>query len=449
MPTPDFFGILDATKRLTAPAGLEAAHADGFSWARAGLTFGDSTKLTADDWNRIIANLRLLLLATPGFDPDGRDPADPALMRDVITGFLAAKIAELLPDAVTDQIPALAAALAALTSFVNTVVAAVPTNLNANNLTNGTVPDARLRDGLKVWAPVYAGSLDALTNGGLYYLSGATLPGYGAFSGFVQVFPLNNNFVRQEFHFYNSSAATYTRYCSGGVWGAIQKIQNTQVEQDARYARLSGAAFAGFIGFDTYLYSTSANSVLAATGAGNVYLRPNGLYATANEVFVPASGNMTFAGSAVHTDGNASRGAPDWVLEDQKVQGTSGGTSGAGGWFTRTLNTEVRDPAGLVTLSSNTFVSTVNGWVEWSTPAYNINSSKSRLWNVTDGVLAGDGSNGRPPAATMAYNLGGCAIVAGKTYRLEIYVNTSVADNLGPATSQGVEVYSRIKFWRS
>lgn len=41
MPTPDFFGILDVTKRLTAPDGLEAAHADGFSWARAGLTFGD------------------------------------------------------------------------------------------------------------------------------------------------------------------------------------------------------------------------------------------------------------------------------------------------------------------------------------------------------------------------------------------------------------------------
>lgn len=57
-------------------------------------------------------------MATPGFDPDGRDPADPALMRDVITGFATAKIVELLPATVLDQADELAAALAAITAFV-------------------------------------------------------------------------------------------------------------------------------------------------------------------------------------------------------------------------------------------------------------------------------------------------------------------------------------------
>lgn len=59
----------------------------------------------------------------------------------------------------------------------------------------------------------------------------------------------------------------------------------------------------------------------------------------------------------IHHDGNASRGAPDWVLEDQKASGTSGGTATSGSWETRKLNTEVCDPLGLVTLASNEFAS--------------------------------------------------------------------------------------------
>lgn len=95
MPAPDLFGILDGVKRLTAPAGLGAAHVDGFSWARAGSAYGDTTKLTADDWNRIVANLRMMVIGA-GVDLDTLDPASPNLLTTVLDAYLATACALVL-----------------------------------------------------------------------------------------------------------------------------------------------------------------------------------------------------------------------------------------------------------------------------------------------------------------------------------------------------------------
>ena len=106
MATPDFFGILDKVRRLSPPAGLEAAHRDGFSWARNGLSYGDSTKLTPDDWNRIIANLRAVLLGA-GMDLDNFDPKSPLLAREAIKGY----IRQAIPDGINEALPIIEAAL--------------------------------------------------------------------------------------------------------------------------------------------------------------------------------------------------------------------------------------------------------------------------------------------------------------------------------------------------
>lgn len=95
MSAPDLFGIIDVIKKLTAPAGMEAVHQDGFSWARNGKTYGDSTKLTVDDWNRIIGNLRGLLIGS-GVDISTLDPADPLLLRDILQNYLGAAVIEIL-----------------------------------------------------------------------------------------------------------------------------------------------------------------------------------------------------------------------------------------------------------------------------------------------------------------------------------------------------------------
>ncbi len=126
MPAPDHFGIKDYVRALTPPAGLEAAHADGFSWAKNGLTYPESTKLTADEWNAIIGNLRGLLLFS-GLDITMLDPASPLILRDVVLALIVAKATELLPGVVLANAAAVAehvAVPAGSTAILNTHEAA-------------------------------------------------------------------------------------------------------------------------------------------------------------------------------------------------------------------------------------------------------------------------------------------------------------------------------------
>lgn len=143
-------------------------------------------------------------------------------------------------------------------------------------------------------------------------------------------------------------------------------------------------------------------------------------------------------------------GVPDAVMEDQKSSGTGGGTPVATTWTTHALNTEVRDPSGLVSISSNEFTSSVDGWVEWEIRSYTIGSFGSRLQNITDGTTAGMGmlGNGNNGPSSGATSTGGAAVVAGKAFAIQYFASVAVANGLGLALSQGTEVYARVKFWR-
>ncbi|RWO54151.1 hypothetical protein [Mesorhizobium sp.] len=143
-------------------------------------------------------------------------------------------------------------------------------------------------------------------------------------------------------------------------------------------------------------------------------------------------------------------GTPDAVLEDQKASGTSGGTGVSTTWTTRDLNTEVRDPSGLISLAANQFTPTVAGWVEWSTPSY-ATGMLSRLWNDTDGVLVSMGAASRADSSPNSgdQSIGGGPIVAGKEYAIQYYLSSSGSSRLGLQGGQGIEVYTRVKFWRT
>ncbi|RWQ41862.1 MAG: hypothetical protein EOS21_11890 [Mesorhizobium sp.] len=145
-------------------------------------------------------------------------------------------------------------------------------------------------------------------------------------------------------------------------------------------------------------------------------------------------------------------GVPDAVLEDQKATGTDGGTFSAGAWRTRTLNTEVLDPSGLITLSANRFTPTVAGWVEWSAPSYAVGTNiQTRLQNITDGTTAAMGVSDNNRASSTAPGLGGGPVVAGKAYEIQHQCDAgAVTEGFGIASGFGShEVYTRVKFWRS
>jgi len=143
---------------------------------------------------------------------------------------------------------------------------------------------------------------------------------------------------------------------------------------------------------------------------------------------------------------NAGNGLPSFVLEDQKSSGSAGGSSSTG-WATRDLNTEVYDPDGLVSISSNRFTVTKSGWVEWESVFYRSDRVRLRLYDVTSGAVtalslslffsAGDNAGGSVS--------GGGAVVAGHTYELQARVQLAVSGiGLGVQSSLGTEVYTRV-----
>ncbi|RVB00504.1 hypothetical protein EN912_18565, partial [Mesorhizobium sp. M7A.F.Ca.CA.004.02.1.1] len=157
----------------------------------------------------------------------------------------------------------------------------------------------------------------------------------------------------------------------------------------------------------------------ASTAAGDI-LYLSGAKAPAR--LAKGTAGQTLRMNAAATAPEWGGGAPDAIMEDQKASGINGGTFTSGAWRTRDLNTEVRDPYGLISLASNQFTPTVAGWVEWSAPACKIGVHQSRLFNVTDGVEVTAGTSEQTDNGndfTQTRSIGGAPVVAGKTYRIE------------------------------
>lgn len=135
------------------------------------------------------------------------------------------------------------------------------------------------------------------------------------------------------------------------------------------------------------------------------------------------------------------------VLQDRKSAGTDGGSAVATTWTTRAINTEVSDPQGIVSLSSNQFTVSANCICEFATVFHRTAAATARIYNVTDGTVAGDGTSVAVSsgAGISDHSVGACLLTSGKTYRLEYYAGAArTSDGLGLAVGAGTEVYSSI-----
>lgn len=119
------------------------------------------------------------------------------------------------------------------------------------------------------------------------------------------------------------------------------------------------------------------------------------LYRGANGWAIKAPGT---AGQVLQTNGPGAD--PTWetpsagtsisyaILADQKPVGTGSGTLVSGAWQQRPLNTEVTDPDGIVSLSSNQFtLGTGTYLIIALAPGYGCQEMKARLYNITDSSL--------------------------------------------------------------
>ncbi|WP_376704675.1 hypothetical protein RQ479_07990 [Mesorhizobium sp. ISC25] len=467
MAAPDLFGILDVVKKLTPPAGMGTAHVDGFSWARNGLSYGDSTKLTADDWNRIIANLRVVLIAS-GADLASLDPADPALLKTVLELYLGAAVTDILSgvdvggygmmakaiyDANNDGLididhggtgaSSLIDAADNLSAMSSDIASAATTDLGDATGINVRITGT---DAISSFGSAPAGAIRRLTfaaaltlthdPASLILLGGADLVTEAGDTAWMQSLGAGN---WRMLGFFRASGAALSSILRQGsnplptIEGDLRwdTDDNILVAGDGAGQKLFLSAPAGLVAGDV-LYAT-APKVLARLpkGAARRALRMNAA-ATAPE----------------YGGGN---GLPDAVLEDQKASGVSGGSSapGNGAWVTHILNTKVRDPYNLVSLASNVFTPATDGWVEWQVGSYGIDL-QVRLWDVTAGaeVAPGIGIVGSTAPDSGSIAVGGGPVVAGHGYRLEYRTTHTHANGLGQAFGFGsTEVYARLKYW--
>jgi hypothetical protein len=210
-------------------------------------------------------------------------------------------------------------------------------------------------------------------------------------------------------------------------------------------------------GFGAYTVSgtTLARTTITANSSGGTSAIA---FSTVPNVYITAL-SQDLANASLLTSGTlalAQRGytMPDAIIEEQQASGTGGGTSTSGAWFTRVLNTLVRNSGSIASLASNQVtLGAGTYYFSWSAPCGLSDQHQSRLFNVTDSAVVGYGSSEWSSSTTVSAttrSVGGIVvtIAAAKAFRIEHRVATSSpnAGALGVAQSFGnINVCSRLE----
>lgn len=172
----------------------------------------------------------------------------------------------------------------------------------------------------------------------------------------------------------------------------------TDVTHASRTARGRLRSYYTNIATDSLYWGTnsSGSSAIGFLGAAPAVRQP-GDVGTALVILGLMRGTPTFASANL-----TGRATNDYImLRDEKSANTAGGTSTAGSWQTRTLNTEVSDTGNHCTLSGNQFTLLAGTYrIRASVPGYLINSHVARLQNITDGTTTIVGTAEQTNAAT-------------------------------------------------
>ena len=160
-----------------------------------------------------------------------------------------------------------------------------------------------------------------------------------------------------------------------------------------------------------------------------------------------ASGNLSFA--------DKGKFASYAIIADQKSNTTDGGTFTSGAWRTRDLNTELSDPDGIVSISSNQFTLAAGSYlIEWSCPAMRCGRHQSRLYDITasasiqsgKSTTSDTGADGDQNDSDGAVRI---TISANNIYEIQHQCSTTEATiGLGNATDFGTEIYTLVKIFK-
>ena len=139
------------------------------------------------------------------------------------------------------------------------------------------------------------------------------------------------------------------------------------------------------------------------------------------------------------------------TYQDQKSNGTAGGSSVASAWTARVLNTEVHNTITGCSLATDTITLPAGSYlIMASSPFYNVNSAKIRFKSTTtatviNGTQVYDSSTF--PSGAVASLYGRLTLSAEEAFKLEYYCESVRAtDGLGLASPESaVEIYSTVQ----
>ena len=166
----------------------------------------------------------------------------------------------------------------------------------------------------------------------------------------------------------------------------------------------------GIAGVLTYEDVTNVDSVGVITARSGVNVSGGevkvGTAVTMSSGGVITSGVVTatsFSGSGANLTGlSASLFSSYAIIADQKANDVDGGSFSSGAWRTRDLNTELIDPDGIVSISSNQFTLQAGTYfIEAHAPAHRVNRHMAKLYQ-TSGTPA-DIAFGTSQYANSAY----------------------------------------------
>jgi len=145
------------------------------------------------------------------------------------------------------------------------------------------------------------------------------------------------------------------------------------------------------------------------------------------------------------------------VICERVSANTDSGDFNTGSWRTKGLNTELTDPDGIVSISSDQFTLIAGTYyIEWITPGYRVRSFMSRLVDKTNSdtvVATGTSEYARDDAYANSWSKGYCRLNIGSStvYQLQGRCEDSQANNgMGQHANMDStdETYSVVKIFK-